>query len=383
MHKNAEVIQAATTPSAGVAAECPFAIYYQRETRWASVALFVFVAGNYALAPLYREWFLGSPANPPAAIWLVEYGVILLSSAAAAWVRWQRPESALADPVTIAAVAAVSASIIAVRYIWVQAGVPFFNELIGYFLIAAMVMTGIEFRRLCYVAVPALLADSIVSYLLYGWGPHANFELLSNLTAGSIAVFAGWSFEKYMRRVWAKTGTLERLARQDTLTELLNRRGFLEQAQHMLNQAARDKNAIAVALVDLDHFKPFNDHYGHPAGDDALRAVARVLAEHARRPLDLVARLGGEEFVILWFDMNAERLQQHSQALVDAVRALGIPHAPALSGGRLTISLGAVAVVVAGMPQHAPHVGLLIEQADQLMYQAKQQGRDRAVIQTL
>ena len=359
--------------------ECPFARYYRGEMRLASVALFVFVATNYAIAPLYRAWFLGTPATAPQAIWLIEYGVILTTALAAAFVRWRWSEREIATPFTLAAVAVISASIIGDRYVWTQAGVPFFNELIGYFLISAMVMTGIEYRRLCWIVAPALCADSVLSYVLHGWGPVANFELLSNLTAAYIAVFTGWFFEKNMRQVWAKASSLELLAHQDALTNLLNRRGLSERAENTLKQAVRDKKPVAVAMLDLDHFKGYNDLYGHPAGDAALRAVALVLAEHARRPLDLVARTGGEEFVILWFATGADGLERRVQRLVDAIRNLEIPHASGNPSGHLTISLGAVTATA----EATLGINYLVEQADLLLYEAKQKGRDQAVIRTL
>jgi diguanylate cyclase (GGDEF)-like protein len=113
--------------------------------------------------------------------------------------------------------------------------------------------------------------------------------------------------------------------------------------------------------------------YGLPI--QQLRAVARVLSAHARRPLDMVARLGGEEFVILWFDTSPDSFALHCQALVTAIEALAIPHDQSGPSGRLTISLGAVS----GTPQHAHLISQLIEQADHHLYQAKQQGRNQAV----
>ena len=365
--------------SAGPELEADFAAYYRREMRWAAVALFLLVGINYLIAPLYRQALLGIPESVPAAIWLLEYGVIVFLCFALAWVRWRWSERALARWLTLGATCGIAAAIVASRYIWVKLGVPFFNELAGYFMVAAMVMLGIEFRYLCWVAVPVLVANSAVSYALYGNGPVTNFDIVSDITAATIAAFSGWFAEKNMRRVWSETSALERLARHDALTALLNRRGFETRAQDTLRQAGAEGRPLAVAVVDLDHFKPFNDRYGHPAGDDALRAVARVLAQHARQPLDLVARVGGEEFVILWFDTDAVRLAQRGRELVDAVRKLGIAHASAEGTAHLTISLGGVS----GIASQAPRVGRWIEEADQLLYRAKQEGRDRAVFATL
>lgn len=351
--------------------EADFSAYYRREMRIAAVALFLFVGGNFAAAPLYRAWLLSTPKQVPLAIWVLEEGLVVGLSLLGALVHWRWPQDLRLRWLTYFCVAGISAGIVGTRYLWVTIGVPFFNELIGYFLIAAMVMTGCTFRPLLRIALLAFIADIVASYKLYGWGRIANFEVLSDITAGFIAAFSGWFTEKNMRRIWAETNALERLARQDALTGLLNRRGFETHAQETLRQAAQERKELSIALLDLDHFKPFNDRHGHPAGDEVLRVVARTLAEHARQPLDLVARYGGEEFVILWYDTGSERLTRRCDELVEAIRKLQLAVAVPL-----TASIGAVS----GSSYQEPRVEQWIEKADQLLYRAKQEGRDRALV---
>ncbi len=174
-------------------------------------------------------------------------------------------------------------------------------------------------------------------------------------------------------RLIAQRKELERLASRDGLTGIANRRSFDESLQVVCQLAARRKESIGLAMIDVDFFKQFNDLYGHPAGDDALRRIAQVVASFARRPYDLAARYGGEEFVLLLpavpdMDQLLERLRTD-------VMALGLPHAGSAVAEVVTISIGAVNIAAGG--RHDPVV--LLDQADAMLYAAKHQGRNRMV----
>ena len=129
-------------------------------------------------------------------------------------------------------------------------------------------------------------------------------------------------------------------------------------------------------MVDVDRFKPFNDTYGHPAGDSCLRALASVLEGVPRRGGDLAARYGGEEFVILMAETDTAGAMAVAERLCKAVRDLGIPHRHGL-GGIVTVSVG-VAVAQPGQ-DHAGPAGL-VEAADAALYAAKAEGRDRVCL---
>jgi diguanylate cyclase (GGDEF)-like protein len=171
---------------------------------------------------------------------------------------------------------------------------------------------------------------------------------------------------------------LRQLAQQDGLTGIANRRHFDEALDRACRNATRSGEPIGLALIDIDHFKKFNDHYGHIAGDDVLRTVARLLGQHARRPYDLAARYGGEEFALLapHGDGIIELVQRFRQALSD----LDIVHdgSPA-SRQRVTVSCGAVVMSKLAYPEGRL---LLVGKADELLYQAKQRGRDQVVSST-
>jgi len=163
---------------------------------------------------------------------------------------------------------------------------------------------------------------------------------------------------------------LSRLATTDPLTGLGNRRRFDEALAAELARAARNGERVSLVLCDVDHFKRFNDRYGHPAGDACLGAVAGALAQAARRSGDLVARYGGEEFALVLPSTPAEGATRVASALRDAVRALAIPHEDNDGRGVATISAGVATVVGAWTPAE------VLALADQALYDAKGRGRD-------
>lgn len=167
---------------------------------------------------------------------------------------------------------------------------------------------------------------------------------------------------------------LETLSNTDALTGLANRRAFEVAWDREWRRAARQRQPLAVLMLDLDHFKDFNDHYGHAAGDECLRRVAAVFAASARRAGEVAARYGGEEFVIVLPGMGAADAMAEAQRLLQAVRALDIPHAVSATASCVTTSVGVAARVP--QPQEATHA--LLHEADEALYEAKRDGRDRA-----
>lgn len=167
---------------------------------------------------------------------------------------------------------------------------------------------------------------------------------------------------------------LERVSRTDALTQVANRRHFDEFFAQVWSRAVHDNERVSILMLDVDHFKQFNDHYGHQAGDACLEAVAQALRQSVRRPGDLVARYGGEEFIVLLYRASAEQVQAAAERVRASVEALAVPHEGSPLYGRVTVSLG-VASVRAGA-RHAS-AQRLIQQADEALYQAKNRGRNR------
>ena len=166
---------------------------------------------------------------------------------------------------------------------------------------------------------------------------------------------------------------LRSMALFDGLTGVPNRRKFDEQLLRDWRQSQREQTALSVILIDVDHFKRYNDHYGHQAGDAALQAVARVLDGTLKRPHDLLARYGGEEFVGVLPNTGLSEAVELAERMQAGVRALNLEHSGSPEAQVVTISLGVAAVVARS--DLAPQA--LVEAADQQLYAAKQAGRAR------
>jgi len=164
-------------------------------------------------------------------------------------------------------------------------------------------------------------------------------------------------------------------ARIDSLTQIANRRRFDEYISQEWMRHRRLQQPVGLLICDVDHFKLFNDHYGHQAGDDCLRAVATVISKGVRRSVDLVARYGGEEFAVVLPGTELEGSVQIAEQIRDAVTKATIPHAKSPVCGIVTLSIG----VASRTPQlkTAMDVHSLIEEADRYLYLAKRSGRNR------
>jgi len=171
---------------------------------------------------------------------------------------------------------------------------------------------------------------------------------------------------------------LETLAIEDGLTGLANRRRFDERLQEEWARCARDSTPLSLLMMDVDHFKTFNDQYGHPAGDECLRSVARILAAETKRTADLAARYGGEEFALLLPNTAAEGCARVAERIRRELGKAAISHESNLPSGRVTASLGG-AVCWPGTERSAGQASL-VEAADRALYAAKEAGRDRLVM---
>jgi diguanylate cyclase (GGDEF)-like protein len=168
---------------------------------------------------------------------------------------------------------------------------------------------------------------------------------------------------------------LAALTMTDGLTEIANRRRLDLHLDAEWRRCARAHSPLSAIMLDIDQFKPFNDHYGHAAGDECLRRVAQALDGVPNRPGDLVARTGGEEFVCLLPGTDAEGARVMAERLRAAVSELAIPHAASTGNGTVTVSagIGTVEPTRDGMPAE------LLKQVDDRLYEAKNAGRDKAV----
>ena len=173
-----------------------------------------------------------------------------------------------------------------------------------------------------------------------------------------------------------KNDMLEKLSMYDGLTNIRNRRFFDETFEKTFSEIKRDKKSLAVLMIDIDFFKPYNDNYGHGQGDETLRKVAKALEKTIKRASDFVARYGGEEFVILLKDIKKDGVEAVANNLLNAVRELKITHEFSKIENYVTISIGASFY---NSSSDITKLELLLK-ADETLYSVKNSGRNNFAI---
>lgn len=241
----------------------------------------------------------------------------------------------------------------------------FFYFMVGLRLREALRANLIVYLALVIAFVAGTMPTATATYLIF------------TLFCANIIGFAGsYALEHANRTAFLEHRQLTEVATHDGLTTLLNRAAFEDQIRRVWQQAQRDRQTVAVIMIDIDCFKAYNDRYGHIAGDDCLRRVSKALRDAARRrPLDFVARYGGEELVAVLYGADQSYGESIARSLLAAVRELRIPHAGSPTQPHVTVSVGVVAVDAYRMGTHDGAVAL----ADEALYAAKNKGRDQYV----
>jgi diguanylate cyclase (GGDEF)-like protein len=169
---------------------------------------------------------------------------------------------------------------------------------------------------------------------------------------------------------------LEQIATIDSLTGIPNRRSIDDALRREWLKAMRSSEPLAVVMIDIDHFKNYNDCYGHQAGDVCLKQVAHAIRASLRRPTDYVGRYGGEEFIVLLTQSDWEKAKKMAEKIFESICLLNIPHSASPTSEVVTISAGVNVVI----PMPKLSISSLIHQADEALYQAKHNGRNQFVL---
>lgn len=245
---------------------------------------------------------------------------------------------------------------------------------------------------MCALLLPALALHlhgpgSVLSFLvlmsgviLLGYSAVRSFYLLASATQVQDDSLdqARRREEEAMREKQAaeeETQNVAALLYQDALTGIANRRHFDDFLDREWRRCRRNAALLSLVMIDIDFFKSYNDHFGHPAGDRCLRQVASVLSAFPRRPGDLVARYGGEEFAVILAETDASSAMTIAERMRQAVAAERIDHPHSRASDTVTISMGVATL----SPDQKSDMRTLVLQADQALYQAKGAGRNRAV----
>ncbi len=232
---------------------------------------------------------------------------------------------------------------------------------------------------LWHAAVCALAISASYVWGLSYWSYPPTELIFSSgllLAVNMIGAYSCYALESAVRTAFRDNQLLREQAERDGLSGLYNRRMFDREVARAWRVLAREQQSLMLMLIDIDHFKLFNDLYGHQAGDDALKRVAGTIATYARRPGDFAARYGGEEFALVLAAPTGEYGREMPDELRKAVEGLKIPHAESSAGAYLTISIG-VAIVLPGAERS---LAGSIQMADEALSQAKEEGRNRVVV---
>jgi diguanylate cyclase (GGDEF)-like protein len=257
-------------------------------------------------------------------------------------------------------------------------GEPLSASFIGYVVITFYVYFFLG-QRFWYALMTAaalfasFVAAGIVHHHTQDVIIYGTYLLFINMIS---AVFL-YNYESNRRQLFWECKAVNDLARRDSLTGLVNRKGLDEHLSDIWAHAKREKQPLALALIDIDHFKAYNDHKGHQAGDRCLAAVAEVIGKAARRPLDLAARFGGEEFVLVLFGTSLEDAEKITDNLRRQIIFLNLPHPASPTAAHVTVSAGLVHLY--------PHsttrsIEGAIQLADEAVYAAKHRGRNRVSV---
>lgn len=309
---------------------------------------------------------------------------LLLLSRSSLGERHMQPIAALASCIAVAGLVGLSQTAL-------EPFSHYYSGAITLVMLIVFVLSRIQFQ---WGVRSALAMLAILNIGLFGVGKY-DFRLIiiNNFIFVASAVFAlvgTFLIERSLRQnylqsrllAFKNTGLeesnlrLQFLTAIDGLTQIANRRSLDATLSTEWQRALRKREPIGLVMIDVDHFKLFNDTYGHQAGDECLRGVAGAVKDFARRPGDLAARYGGEEFVLVLTNANPQQAQVVAERVRDKIVELAIPHQSS-SHGSVTASFG-VASLIPGNHHGGPEVLLLA--ADQALYRAKEGGRNRVVV---
>ncbi|WP_158592076.1 sensor domain-containing diguanylate cyclase [Pseudomonas cavernicola] len=243
-------------------------------------------------------------------------------------------------------------------------------------IIAIFFPLGLSFYGSILVALSVSLITILIGLMMLQGEMHEDHIRLTCMLLLAVLVGAvgGYIREHVQREQFLLRHLLSWQANHDPLTGLNNRRSFSLHLETVLRQTRREGVGLALVMIDIDHFKLFNDTYGHPAGDQALQRVGQALQGFARRPMDMAVRVGGEEFALLLYATEKVQVSELTKQLQAALAALHIPHATSPTASHLTASIGAIMA----MPDDSNES--LYQRSDALLYQAKQAGRNRVTL---
>jgi len=346
--------------------------HLRAQQRWVRMCLYIVVGTSAGFAAIDHLVIHATNAVPD----LVRFGlqlpilcVLLLATFERFYFTWYQTASQIGGPLfgtgTILMAsyalpehtALIGARLILVTFFfYFMSGLRMHQALRGNLVILTMLVT-------------AMLLDLIASHV-------ATYLLFSLVCANVIGSAGAYALEHANRTSFLERRLLVEIAELDGLTRLLNRQTFETRVQDAWRRAMSEKHAVTVIMIDVDHFKLYNDSYGHQAGDDCLRRVATAVRSAVQmRPGDFVARYGGEEIIAVLTDRSTDDAKAIAHRIVHEVAALDIPHASSQNSPCVSVSVGAATQ----LPPITSSYDAVVRLADGALYTAKRQGRNQCV----
>jgi diguanylate cyclase (GGDEF)-like protein len=222
----------------------------------------------------------------------------------------------------------------------------YFGAQVAWIFVVWLIL-GLLFR---YSAVTTLVISAAYVWGLFHWKIDAAEVLFESMMLIGVNVVGGlccYQLESTARRSFEDGRKLAEQAERDGLTGLYNHRAYQSKVNAIWRLSRREQTPLTILMIDIDHFKDYNDRYGHQAGDDALKMVTHVIGQGAQRPLDFAARVGGEEFALVLYGTSGEHGRDLPEQIRRQIEQLAIPHACSSAAIHLTVSIG-VAIVTPG-----------------------------------
>ena len=341
--------------------------------RWVRMSVYVVIGTSIGFA-IMDHWVIHSRnAIPDVVRFDLQFpvlAIVLLATFKRFYVRWFEPAMVICAPLF------GIGSVLLASY-----ALPDHTALVGsrillvaffyYFMSGLRVVQAL---RCNLIVLTALIIAGLVGLMRPEVSTYLSFALVCAIIIGMAGAYA---LEYANRTSFLERKLLVEISELDGLTRLLNRQTFEARARDMWRRAVAEQRAISVFMIDVDHFKLYNDHYGHQAGDECLRHVAAaVRAAVGTRPGDFVARYGGEEIIAVVFDRSHAEAEEIARRIVADVASLEIPHASSVECRRVSVSVGAATQI----PTIASSYDAVVRLADGALYSAKRQGRDRSIV---
>lgn len=354
--------------------EAEFREHYLADGRYGRIYALLMPLLLFGLAPFYGGRMFSTPELIKPLVRALELGVVAPTMAIALLCTVWGPLKKYSETACLAAMFSLCMVTLLFSVAGMDHGFPFPTVFSAVYTTTIFVLARIHFRGVATVAAAVFVTVVITEYLAWGRTTAVRFDVFAQVALFVAGGFGGYLFEFSHRQSWLREKMLERISCTDSLTGVFNRRGFDGAFERTLRQARRENKPVFVAALDLDHFKPLNDHYGHEYGDIVLQTLGKFLREFARRPLDSCGRVGGEEFVVILYDCSPKAGADKLQKLVDGVRELRVENRQSPVDGLLTASAGGLSLV----PGERTLPTDVLRRADRLLYQAKRNGRNRA-----